>query len=215
MRNGIRDSTTVLSGQKSGCPFCTARLAVKPDLGARIMVLNDFRAGMTGTVSNVDLDHRFPKTAFLMVADGDEPGVKQIVDTESNLVAPVGSPASLPGWFPPLGLRDAAELDEVAVWFCDQCSASGQFVWDRTSYYEVIRVCWQKRFPMTPDEVCSVLCAHGLPSELLADAQRAFLEGTELLVYTHGRRPIKKKRVKRLLGRQTPNSERAGSGLDS
>jgi len=200
MRSDLRGSEAVLSGRKSGCPFCTARLGVKPDLGDRIIVLNDFRAGMTGTVSTVDLDHRFPKTAFLIVADGDEPGVEQIVNTERDLVAPLGSRAPLPAWLPPLALRDAAELDEVAVWFCGRCSASGQFVWDRTSYCEVIRACWQKRFPLTPDEVCSVLCAHGLPSEFAAEAQRAFLEGTELLVYTHGRRPIKKKRVKQLLG---------------
>ncbi|MBU0507746.1 hypothetical protein KKH27_02765 [bacterium] len=164
------------------------------------MILNDFRAGMTGTVSNVDMDHRFPKTVFLMVADGDRPGVEQIVNTEHDLVAPVGSQVPLPGWLPPLALRDAAELDEVAVRFCDRCSTSGKFVWDRTSYYEVIRSCWQRRFPLTPDEVGSVLCAHGLSLEFVAEAHRAFLEGTGLLVYTHGRKPIKKKRVKRLLG---------------
>jgi len=164
------------------------------------MILNDFRAGMTGTVSNVDLDYRFPKTAFFIVADGDRPGVEQIVDTERDLVTPVGSEALLPGWLPPLALRDAAELDEVTVWFCDRCSISGQFVWDRTFYYEVIKSCWQRRFPLTPDEVCSVLSAHGLPSEYAVEAHKAFLEGTGLLVYTHGRKPIKKKRVKQLLG---------------
>lgn len=196
----MSSSPAVLIGQKSACPFCTARLGVKPRLGARIVVLNDFRAGMTGTVSAVDLDERFPKTAFLMVADGDSPGTEQIVNIERDLIAPLSSPDSLPGWLPPLTLRDAAELDDVAVWFCDRCSVSGQFVWDRTAHYEVIRVCWQRRFPLTPDEVCSVLAAHGLPAELAAEAQRAFLEGVGLLVYTHGRRPIKKKRVKPLLG---------------
>lgn len=200
MTSGMRDSAAVLTGQKSGCPFCSARRGAQPDLGARIIVLNDFRAGMSGTVSAVDLDDRFPKTAFLVVADGDKPGFEQIINTERDLVAPLGSEGTLPDWLPPLALRDAAELDEVALWFCDRCSASGQFVWDRTSYYEVIRACWQRRFPLTPDEVCSVLCAHGLPSEFAAEAQRAFLEGTGLLVYTHGRRPIKKKRVNRLLG---------------
>jgi len=196
----MQGSTAVLAGQKSNCPFCTARLGVKPDLGARIIILNDFRAGMTGTVSNADLDHRFPMTAFLLVADEDNPGVEQIVNTEHDLVAPVDSQTPLPSWLPPLALRDAAELDEVAVWFCDRCSASGQFVWDRTSYYEVIRFCWRRRFPLTPDEVCSVLCAHGLPLEFVVEANSRFFEGTELLVYTHGRKPIKKKRVKRLLG---------------
>jgi hypothetical protein len=190
----------VLTGEKSGCPFCAARLSVKPDLGARIIVLNDFLAGMTGTVSNASLDHRFPETAFLVAADGDRPGTELVLNTKRNLVAPLGSQEPLPGWLPPLCLRDAAELDEVAVWFCDRCLMSGQFVWDRTSYYEVIRACWQKRFPLTPEEVCSVLCAHGLPPEFADEAQRAFLEGIGLLVYTHGRRPIKKKRVNTQLG---------------
>ena len=135
-----------------------------------------------------------------MVADADEPGDERIVNTEYDLVAPLGSREPLPVWLPPLSLRDAAELDEVAVRFCDRGTVSGRFVWDRTSYYEVIRACWQKRFPLTPTEVCSVLSAHGLPAEFDTEAQRAFCEGTELLVYTHGRRPIKKKRVKPLLG---------------
>ena len=200
MSSGMPRSTAVLAGQKSECPFCSARLGAKPDFGAHIMILNNFRAGMTGTVSNVDLDDRFPKTAFLMVADEDKPGVEQIVNTEHDLVAPVNSLAPLPDWLPPLALRDAFELDEVAVRFCDLCSASGKFVWDLISYYEVIRACWQQRFPLTPDEICSVLCAHGLPSEFVVEAERAFLEGTWLLVYTHGRKPIKKKRVKQLLG---------------
>ena len=201
----MSNSLAVQIGRKSACPFCTARLGVKPKLGARIIILNDFRAGMTGTVSVADLDQRFPRTAFLMVADGDTPGTEQIVDTERDLVAPLGSPESLAAWLPPLALRDSAELDDVAVWFCDHCSTSGQFVWDRTAYYEVIRACWQRRFPLTPDEVSSVLCAHGLPVELAPEAQRAFLEGVGLLVYTHGWRPIKKKRVAPLRGLQTPN----------
>lgn len=200
MESGMSGSPAALIGRKSACPFCTARLGGNPKLGARVIVLNDFRAGMTGTVSAVDLDQRYPKTAFLMVADGDRPGTEQIVNTERDLVAPLSSPESLPAWLPPLALREAAELDDVAVWFSDRCLASGQFVWDRTAYYEVIRACWQRRFPLTPDEVCSVLCAHGLPAELAAEAQRAFLEGRELLVYAHGRRPIKKKRVKPLRG---------------
>lgn len=188
-------SPAALSGRKSACPFCTARFGVNLKLGARIVILNDFRAGMTGTVSAVNLDERFPGTAFLMVADGDMPETEQIVNIEHDLVALLDSSASLPAWLPPLSLRDAADLDDVAVWFCDRCSASGQFVWDRIAYYEVIRACWQRRFPLTPDEVCAVLYAHGLPAELGAEAQRAFLEGIGLLVYAHGRRPIKKKRL--------------------
>jgi len=200
MRNGIEYSTGVLAGQRAGCPFCMARLCARPDAGTRVIVLNDFRAGMTGTVSRVDLDQRFPKTTFLMVADLDETGVEQIVNTEHDLIAPIGAGTPIPIWLPPLSLRDAAELDEIAVRFCDHCSVSGVFVWDRMSYYAVISGCWQRRLPLTPGEMCSVLSAHSMPAEFTAEAQRAFLEGMELLVYTHGRQPIKKKRVRRLLG---------------
>ncbi|OGV71946.1 MAG: hypothetical protein A3K19_07560 [Lentisphaerae bacterium RIFOXYB12_FULL_65_16] len=82
MKNDILGSAAVLNGQRDACPFCVARLGAKPDCGARIILLNDFRAGMTGTVSRVDLDSGFPKTAFLMRADGDAPAVEQIIDTE-------------------------------------------------------------------------------------------------------------------------------------
>jgi len=158
---------------------------------------------MTGTVSRVHVDG-LSRSAFLMIEDGAGPGIETIVDTERDLVAPLGASEPLPTWLPPLCLRDAVVLDEVAIWFCDHCSKSGVFAWDITSFYEVIRVCWQKRLPLTPTEVCAVLSAHGLPAEFNLQAQKAFAEGIGLLVYTHGRRPTKKKRVK-------PLSELSGS----
>lgn len=185
---------TVNTGRQSGCPFCLARRRPRPDVGTRIILLDDFRAGMTGTVSRVDVDG-LRRSAFLMIEDGAAPGIETIVDTERELFAPLGASEPLPNWLPPLSLGDAAILDEVAVWFCDRCSTSGVFAWDITSFYEVIRVCWLKRLPLTPAEVSAVLSAHGLPPEINLQAQKAFAEGTGLLVYTHGRRPIKKKRV--------------------
>ena len=98
-------------------------------------------------------------------------------------------------WLPPLNLREAAELDEVVVTVCRRFLELGAGKWHRGAYYRLINHCWRKRLPLSEDEVWAILAAHGMPKKFEKEARRAYLEGTELLVYAHGRKPIKKKRV--------------------
>lgn len=153
---------------------------------------------MVGSVSKSDLDARFPETVFLMKAVGDKPGAEQIVNTEHDLVVPFDDRVALPKWLPPLSLRDAAEIDAVIVWFSDRCLSQRKWKWDREAYFEIIRKCWEKRFPLTDSEIWALLSAHGADPCLEQEAKRMFTDGIELLVYTCGRRPIKRKRVKPL-----------------
>lgn len=162
------------------------------------MVLNGFRAGMVGSVSKTDLDARYPQTAFLMKADGDEPGVEHIVNTENDLAAPFDTQSVLPKWLPPLSLREAAEIDAVIVFFCDRCVLHGAWKWNREAFFEVIRVCWEKRFPLSNIEIWALLSAHGADPASEHEVKRMFTDGIELLVYARGRRPIKRKHVKPL-----------------
>lgn len=91
----MRPADSVNAGRQSGCPFCLARHRPRPDVGTRIILLNDFRAGMTGTVSRVDVDG-LRRSAFLMIEDGSESGIETVVDADRELFAPLGASEPLP-----------------------------------------------------------------------------------------------------------------------
>ncbi|MGH7965408.1 MAG: hypothetical protein ACRERD_26965, partial [Candidatus Binatia bacterium] len=148
----------------------------------------------TGTVSKIDLDDRFSPGTFLIRADGADPQYEQIVDRGITLFVLTPNSLVLPDWFPPFSLRECVELHSVIISFINRCLGTNGWNWRRIYYYEVIRFCWFQRLPLTPAEVWQILKAHGVPSACEGEAQRLFLEGTELLVYVNGRRPIKKKR---------------------
>jgi hypothetical protein len=160
-----------------------------------VVLLDSFRAGRVGTVSNVDLDARFRPRTFLIKADGDDPGVEQIVNPQLDLFAVLNDSRRLPKWLPPLALREAADLDDVVIAVCDRFLELGAGKWHRAAFYRLVDHCWRKRLPLFDDEIWTLLAAHGMPKRFQKQARRSYLEGTELLVYSHGRKPIKKKRV--------------------
>ena len=191
-------TSPVIAGQGARCPFCIARLAVRPHIGDRVLLLNGFRAGTVGTVSRTDLDHRFHPGAFLIKAAGDKPGVEQIINAHIDLFTTVSARTRLPNWMPPLCMREAAELDEVAIAVCDRYAKMHSLTWNPTLLYRLVDHCWRNRLPLSSDEIWAILEAHGMPKKFAKEVKRSCTEGTQLLVYSHGRKPIKKKRVKPL-----------------
>jgi len=185
----------IIAGRQAGCPFCLARGMQKPKVGDRVILLSNYRAGRKGTVSKVRLDKRYPKTTFLIRADGDEPNVEQIVNMDFDLCMLVKNNEPFPNWLPPLCLRECSELEEVVVAFCIANFFMGKWKWNQRAFWRVIHLVWSKRLPLAGDEIWQVVEAHGAPSSARTRVQRQFTEGTGLLVYTHGRPPIKKKRV--------------------
>jgi hypothetical protein len=147
-------------------------------------------------VSKVDLDDRFSPGTFLIHADGDDLIYEQSVDPGLTLFTLTPDSFTLPDWFPPFSLRECVELHSVVISFINRCIGANGWIWNRTYYYEVIRFCWLHRLPLDSAEVWQMLNMHGVPSACEGEAQRLFFEGTELLVYANGRRPIKKKRLK-------------------
>jgi len=131
----------------------------------------------------------------MIKADGDRPGIEQIVSPKLDLFAVLDHTRHLPKWLPPLTLREAAELDEVVVTVCKRFQELGTGKWHRGAFYQLIDHCWRKRLPISEDEIWANLGAHGMPKKFEKQTRRSYLEGAELLVYTHGRKPIKKKRV--------------------
>jgi hypothetical protein len=160
-----------------------------------VILLNGFRAGQAGIVSSVNLDARFHAGAFLIRADGDGPGIEQIVNPRLDLFAALDHTRRLPKWLPPLAMREAADLDEVVVTVCNRFLELGPGKWHRGVFYGLIYHCWRRRLPLSEDEIWKSLATHGMSKKFQKLACRAYLEGTELLVYAHGRKPIKKKRV--------------------
>jgi hypothetical protein len=199
------------AARRAGCPFCAARIAARPDVGDRVVVLNRFRAGMVGTVSHTDIDGRFHPGTFLIKADGDKPGVEQIINPHLDLFSVLSARKRLPDWLPPLCMRETAELDEIVLAVCDRYAKMGSPKWNAAPFYRLIEHCWRNRLPLSSDEVWVMLEAHGIPKKFEKEVRRAYIEGTQLLVYSHGRKPIKKKRVKPLsVSTANPTVERDG-----
>lgn len=191
----LKIESVVELGFRAGCPFCAARLEKRPSLGQRIIILNGSRAGMLGTVSCIDLDSRFRVGTFLVKADGDQANAEQIVNPELDLFAPYASVEFVAKWLPPLSMCEAAAFDEIVVYVCSRFAELGYDKWHRVTFYRLIEYCWQKRLPLSDNEIWGILAAHGMPNKFEKDARRSYIEGTELLIYTHGRKPIKKKRI--------------------
>lgn len=191
----VKIESVVELGHRAGCPFCAARLERRPSLGQRIIILNGFRAGMVGTVSGIDLDSCFRVGTFLVKEDGDQTNSQQIVNPELDLFTRHAPAKPVAKWLPPLSMREAAALDEIVVSVCSRFAELEYDKWHRGTFYRLIEHCWRKRLPLSDDEVWAILAAHGMPIEFEKDARHSYVEGTEFLIYTHGRKPIKKKRV--------------------
>jgi hypothetical protein len=194
----MKIDSSVEMGREAGCPFCAAQVEGRPSLGQRIMILNGYRAGMMGTVSSVDLDARFRPGAFLIKADRDNPHIEQIVNPDLDLFTTHPPEELLTKWIPPLTMGSAAALHDVVLRVCGRFAELGSDEWHRGAFYALIDHCWRERLPLSEQEVWAILDAHGMQKNLQKDARRSYVEGMELLVYTHGRKPIKKKRVEPL-----------------
>ncbi len=195
------DSLAVRRGIASDCIFCQARLNAAPPSGARIMLLNGYNAGREGIVVS-------EWSAGLHHAEFDcsmeDTGHTQIINPDLNLFSLV-PPVPPPVWFPPLSLRDAFVIDEITLWFLDRCRLSpGPFDWSDVGFDEVIRTCWEKRIPILPSEIASVLVAHGMPRRYARKSEHAYEAGFRLLVWSVGKAPMKNRRLVKLRKSEKP-----------
>ena len=190
-------SYAAAAGRDGGCPMCMASATSRPGIGDRVLLLNGSRSGMYGPVVSTDLPG-FPQGAFLIQAAGDPPNVQQIVDHRLSLYILDDDAFRLPDWFPPFAVSECVDLHAVVVNFVNACHSLPRWNWSRERFQAVIRYAWFKRLPVEPPEVWQMLRAHGVPSRHKATAVRLFIEGTELLTYAVGKRPIKRKRLKRV-----------------
>ena len=182
-------------GALSDCPFCIAASQAISEIGTRFRIISGFKVGEKGTVvewpkSSTPIPNQFPAQL------DNEPDQFRII-LENELIQVLPAPPA-PDWAPPLSLQDAADLDSVVVDFCNKSFQDGNWDLDWSAFYEVIRTVWAKRLPIEPREVWSVLNAHGVPKKWRRKLSDFFTKGRDLLVYSAGKSPIKKKRIEPL-----------------
>ena len=182
------------SGRDSGCPFCVARNQALPKVGEKIRLLSDFRAGQIGIVVETPSSLPLRPGEFLVEIEGEPPGHQRTVHAELELFEHLpGTP--VPAWAPPISLREAEELDRFVIRICDESTWDHNRSPSKLLVYDLIRHVWWKRLLIEPDEMWQLLEAHGAPSRWRNQLMRLYRDGRDLLIYSMGRKPVKKQRV--------------------
>ena len=185
-----------IRGAANGCPFCRAVRSSLPEIGTRFRFLSGFRAGKRGTIVQSPAPYPWPQNECVAQLDG-EPASWQSRVLPEDILEFLPAPAP-PAWLPPIELRAASDFDAVVVKFCDSGATSAGWHIHWTAYFEVVRFVWWKRLPIKAEEVWAVLQAHGVPVDCQGELSNFFSQGRDLLVYSAGRKPIKKRRVRPL-----------------
>ena len=179
-------------GSSSGCPFCQSAPASALEPGVRFRFLTGPHAGRTGTVLS-PLPPPCPQDEGRAQLDHDPSHWQQQL-LSFHLVERLPAP-DIPVWAPPIGLKEAAELDAIVVRFCEASFGTGEWMVSRPRFNEIIGFVWQKRLPISATELWNVLGAHGVPDRFERTLRELFENGRDLLIHVVGRKPIKKKRV--------------------
>jgi hypothetical protein len=164
-----------------------------PQVGIRFRKLSGHDIGRIGTVVESPAPAPLSPREFLAQMDGDQPEV-QIRILPRDIVEPFPF-SEPPTWAAPISLADASDLDTIIVDLCDagRTGNSWKIPWE--VFYWVIASIWRMRIPIAPNELWHVLRAHGIPDQFETEITDFFSKGRDLLIYTQGRKPIKKKRV--------------------
>jgi hypothetical protein len=198
----MTEGRTIVPGRTegflSGCPFCASRRTGIPEIGTRFRIILGVHIGAVGTV--VEWHKNVPQIPgeFMAHLDHEPPEWQTRVSIERQMIQ-VFPFAPVPEWAPPLCMSDAGEIDEATVHFCESSFQNGKWKTDWDSFNEVIRKIWYKRLPLEPNELWLVLKAHGVPQRSKGEIIEFYERGRRLLVYSLGRKPIKRKRVDPLL----------------
>jgi len=139
---------------------------------------------------------------FLAQLDHDPPDVQTRVSIERESIQKI-PPLPIPEWAPPICANEADKVDKAVVRFCEKSHCHGAWKTDWNSFNGVVHTVWYQRLPLMPLEIWRILEAHGVPKRSKKDLIEFFERARDLLVYSCGRKPIKKKRVTPLFIRYT------------
>ena len=175
-----------IAGVNSECPFCIARH------------IDQYRPGDIGVMMQMSDAGRLLRYCPTNPTIGEEvfewlsePGKPMRLMREHWLTLPI-EVLTVPFWLPALSLRNCFILDELAVWFRTESSAGGGFHWQDGRIIELARVCWEKKLPVTSEEVGKLLLAHGMPELYQSQAEHLFDFAQRTLIAARGRKPVLK-----------------------
>ena len=138
-------------------------------------------------------------TEILVHMDQDPVGRDRTLLLDNELIQELPAP-QIPGWAPFLSLPDAAIVDRAVVDFCSVSYSASQWRSDWPMFFELIRLVWRYRLPVTGSEISDILTAHGVCTSWQKGLPEFFEKGIELLVHVNGRKPVKRRRTKTRLG---------------
>ena len=180
------------AGAAHNCPFCQGRMISETSSGERLFFLNGMRAGRYGTVSSEPspIEEEF---LVHMDEDHDETLWRVSYCRDQFVRAPL---QFVPGRMCPLSINDLCALEDAAIRSTFRAFELGV----RTIRVEVAQslaaVAWGRRLPINGAQLWAMLEVHGFDDSWKSEFCQLFEFGFSLLVATHGRRPIKKKKVK-------------------
>jgi hypothetical protein len=136
---------------------------------------------------------------FLAHLDGDPRSWHcRILPDEVVQILPAPDP---PTWMAAVELRAAADLDRLIVSFCEDAIRQGKWAVDSFAFFEVIRFIWSMRLPLEREDLDKLLEGHGVPGTRRKQLLNFFKAGRNLLIYSAGKKPIKKRRANPVTGR--------------
>jgi hypothetical protein len=176
-------------------------------------MLTGFMSGCIGTVAPEDT--WWSGEEFCVQFDHDRPGHLHRVLLRHDLFVLEPNADQTP-WLLPLSTDDLAFVDEVVVRFCATLIQKSNWSWRDEELYVLIEMFWQRRLPVQGKEVWATCAAHGMPQRYKNHFISTFDFGIGLLVYSHGRPPIKRRRVQAMsIGRYEPLRRNCENSRDS
>jgi len=181
------------AGAASGCQFCVARTAPPLARGERFRVLTaDVHAlGATGTALE---NTGNGQTALRVALDGDQPGTESLIDLKRVLLERLPGTPPAP-WALPIPQGYAEHVDLLVVNIAAATNWLSIAVPDWERIYALIHYIWDQQLPIYPEELQTVLAAHGIPETRCRELASIFDHGRNLLMLTKQKPPRKTRRL--------------------
>jgi hypothetical protein len=179
-------------GVMAGCPYCKAREYQIPQIGQRILFLSpDY--GETG-VRVDDRDYNLRLDQFAVKMDYEAIDYMRTVTRFLDLYI-VEPFTPLASWMPQFSVQDVLAIHEAILRVLDVHIKSRAQRPLHKSISPIVSACWWQRLPASGHEIWPILVAHGFAETKRGEFIKLFEFGFDLLVRTHGRPPIKRKRM--------------------
>lgn len=182
------------AGSAEECPFCKARGETKFPIGSHVVLMNGCKAGISGTT----IDGRPQVYGDKIAVRLDEefchgPGF-HVFNLQVDLLC-VDTNLSTPQWLSPLSTDDLVYVDEAVLRSLGDIDCFNSSNLRPESLFPIIGAIWNRRLPVRGDDLAETLIMHGFPAGQRRRLVNSINFGLDLLVWSHGRSPIKRRRM--------------------